>query len=141
MEANRVGRTLGIGTRVAARLLRNRAIVAAQNSAARAEQNAPIYAERGRKLGEGSRRFGRSIWMPFAHASRMLWLEVTGLFFGLFALFFTVNLWRFHTDWQAGPNHKRFLLYALCAIVFCYFTVSSFARARRGAKQRAQKNR
>lgn len=141
MEANRVGRTLGIGTRVAARLLRNRASVAAQNSAARAEQNAPIYAERGRKLAEGSRRFGRSIWMPFAHASRMLWLEVTGLFFGLFALFFTVNLWRFHEDWMAGPNHKRFLLYALCAIVFCYFTVSSFARARRGAKQGANKNR
>lgn len=133
MEANRVGRTLGIGTRVAARLLRTKASVAAQNSAARAERNAPVYAERGRRLGQGSRRFGLSVWLPFAHASRMLWLEVTGLFFALFTLFFAVNLWRLHKNWQAGPDHKRFLLYALCTVLFSYFTVSSFVRAKRAA--------
>lgn len=135
MEPNRVGRTVGVGTRVAARLLRDRAAQASAAAAKRAEQNAPVYADRGRRLGEGSRRFGRSVWKPFAHASRTLWLEVTGLFFAIFTLFFGSNLWRLRTGWQQGPSHREFVLYAICTVIFLYFTVTSFARATRGKKR------
>jgi hypothetical protein len=131
MEPTRLGRTVGIGTRLAARILRERATRAASH----VEQNAPRYAERSRQLQgsvrEGSRRFGRSVWKPFAHASSVLWLEVTGLFFALFTLFFLTNAFRLRAAWRTGPEHQRFLLYSLCAAVFVYFTVSSFYRAAR----------
>lgn len=127
MEANRVGRTMGVGTRVLARLVRNRTA----EGAAHAVKKAPVYKENGRRLGEGSRRFGHSIWKPFAHASRVLWLEMTGLFFGIFTLFFASNVWRLRASWQAGPSHHRFILYAVITAVFLYFTVSSFVRVGR----------
>lgn len=134
MEPKRVGRTVGVGTRVAARLLREKTARAAADSAARAEKNIPVYAERGRRLGEGSRQFGRSVWKPFAKASRVLWLEVTGLFFAIFTVFFGSNTWRFRAGWQPGPQHREFVLYALCTAIFLYFTVSSFVRAGRHKK-------
>lgn len=127
MGANRVGRTVGVGTRVLARLMRDRA----QRGATHVEKQAPVYKERARRLGEGSRRFGHSLWRPFAHASRTLWLEVTGLFFGIFTLFFASNVWRLRASWLAGPSHHRFILYAVITAVFLYFTVSSFVRASR----------
>ena len=57
MEANRVGRKVGIGTRLLARLLHRKAQQDAARSAARAEMQAPLYKDRGRRLGKGSRRF------------------------------------------------------------------------------------
>ena len=131
MEANRVGRTVGVGTRLIARLVRSKAQRNAARSAAHVNKQAPVYKDRGRRLGEGSRRFGLSIWKPFAHASRMLWLEITGLFFGLFTLFFGNNAWRLRADWASGAAHHRFILYVIITIVFAYFTVTSFVRASR----------
>jgi hypothetical protein len=131
MNPKRVGRNVGVGARVAARILRDRTNQASDKAVAHVQKNAPVYADRGRRLGDGSRRLGVSLWRPFAHASSVLWLEVTGLFFGIFTLFFIVNAIRFRTDWQAGPAHQRFLLYFICSMVFLYFTLSSFARARR----------
>jgi hypothetical protein len=130
MQASKVGRTVGVGTRLLARLVHHKA----QQGADHIETQAPIYKERGRRLGDGSRRFGLSIWRPFAHASRMLWLEITGLFFALFTLFFAGNLWKLRANWQSGPAHDRFLLYALITLVFAYFTVSSFLRAARQSR-------
>jgi hypothetical protein len=123
-----------VGTRVAARLLREKAARAAAESTERAKRSAPVYAERGRRLADGSQRLGRSIWRPFAKASRVLWLEITGLFFAIFALFFGSNLWRLRAGWQQGPTHREFVLYALCTAIFLYFTVSSFVRASRHKK-------
>jgi hypothetical protein len=34
----------------------------------------------------GGRRFGEAIWSPFVRLSGVLWLEVSGVFFGIFAL-------------------------------------------------------
>ncbi len=130
MQATRIGRTVGVGTRLLTRLVRRKA----QQGADHIEKQAPVYKERGRRLGDGSRRFGLSIWRPFAHASRMLWLEITGLFFGLFTLFFAGNLWQLRANWQSGPAHQRFVLYAAITLVFAYFTVSSFLRAARQSR-------
>lgn len=145
MEANRVGRTVGIGTRLLARLVREKAVEGAARTAAHIEKQAPVYKERGRnlaegsrRLGEGSRRFGRSIWGPFAHASRILWLEITGIFFAVFTIFFGGNAWRIRADWKTGPSHQRFILYVVITLVFLYFTISSFLRASRQNRAKKQ---
>ncbi len=127
MKANRVGRTFGVGARLIARLLRTKA----ELGAAHVEKQAPIYKQHGRRIGQGSRNFGLSIWKPFAHASRTLWLEMTGLFFAIFTLFFAGNLWRLRTSWLSGPSHNRFILYAVITAIFFYFAASSFFRVAR----------
>jgi hypothetical protein len=141
MEPDRVGRKLGVGMRVASGMLRDRAAQTAQT----VRQNAPEYleqrAERGKNIATGARRgakkFGESIWGPFVHAGSVLWLEITGLFFALFGLFFVQGVYRLRADWRTGPSHQRLVVYAVVALVFLYFSVSSFYRA--GQKQKKRK--
>ena len=136
MEPDRVGRRLGIGMRVASGMLRDRASQTAQT----VRQEAPAHVARGIKAASGAKRgakrFGESIWGPFVHASGVLWLEITGVFFAIFSLFFVQGAWRLRTDWRAGVNHQHFVMYAAVAVLFFYFAVSSFYRARRKQKKR-----
>jgi hypothetical protein len=136
MEPDRFGRKLGVGVRVGAGILRDRASQTAHSM----HQEAPVYIERGAQQGRsavrGARKFGQSIWGPFAHASGVLWLEITGLFFAIFGLFFAQNAWRLRHAWYSGPDHPRFLLYTAVTLVFFYFTFSSFYRARAKEKRR-----
>lgn len=139
MEPNTLGRKLGIGVRVASRMLMDRAAQTSSSPAAAPsrQQAAPlsqVYAARGRNVARGTRRFGESIWRPFAHASSVLWLEVTGLFFAIFTLFFGMNTFKLRYQWEIGPDHRRFLVYAAVTVVFAYFTFSSFYRARKKEK-------
>ncbi|HYK37493.1 hypothetical protein [Alloacidobacterium sp.] len=97
-----------------------------------------VYAGRGKAVARGTRRFGEALWKPFAHASSVLWLEVTGLFFGIFTLFFGMNSWKLRHEWAIGPDHLRFLVYTIVTLVFAYFTFSSFYRARRKEKRKQQ---
>lgn len=137
MKSDRVGRTIGVGVRVASGMLRDRAAQTAQS----VRQEAPAHIARGLQATSGARRgakrFGESIWGPFVHASSVLWLEVTGVFFAIFSLFFVQGAWRIHEAWQTGPRHQRFLVYAAVAVLFLYFSASSFYRAYR--KQRAKR--
>ena len=134
-------------------MLRERATQTAETL----RQDAPIYAEYGKNAVErgknaaersknaiagtkkGAKRFGEAIWGPFVHAGGVLWLEITGLFFALFGLFFAQGVYRLRADWRTGPNHERLLGYGAVALVFFYFAASSFYRARR--KQLRQKAR
>jgi|SRR5579862_1156725 len=140
MEPTRLGRKLGIGVRVASGMMRDRASQAAHSI----QQEAPAYAERGAERGRavagGAKKFGKSIWGPFAHASGVLWLEVTGLFFAIFGLFFAQNAWKLRHAWNSGPEHSRFLIYAAVTVVFFYFTFSSFYRARKKEKLKRQRS-
>jgi hypothetical protein len=153
MEPNRFGRKLGIGVRVASRMVKERA-AQANNAAASTPQAAPSQAttsrpatppppparkknlvEPARRVGEGTRRFGQAFWEPLKHVSATLWLEITGLFFALFALFFGQNAWNTRTSALHGPQHPQFLLYAVATLIFLYFSISSFVKAaRRGRK-------
>jgi hypothetical protein len=135
MQPDRVGRKLGIGVRVASGMLRDRAAQTAQS----AQQQAPAYAERARAAKREGKKFGQSIWGPFAHASGVLWLEVTGLFFGLFGLYFAQNAYKLRQAWRSGPDHLHFVVYCAITAVFLYFTVSSFYRARRKEKLKRQR--
>ena len=89
-----------------------------------------------RKLAQGSRNFGRAVWNPFALATSVLWLEITGMFFALFALFFAQHLYELRGAWRSGPEHLRFELYTALLFLFLYFSASSFVRARRKQKPR-----
>lgn len=136
-----LGRKLGIGIRVASRMLMDRAAQGNPPSAARqvasASQQIPqakVYAGRGKAVASGTRKFGEAVWKPFAHASGVLWLEVTGLFFAIFTLFFALNTYKLRYEWAVGPDHQRFLVYSAVTLVFAYFTFSSFYRAQKKEK-------
>ncbi len=107
-------------------------------------QRAAQVAQQGRNLGQGigrgSRNFGQSFFRPFAHASSVLWLEITGCFFALFAAFFGQNVYHLRAQYAGGPAHRTFELYCFLTAVFVYFSASSFLRARvRSRRQSADR--
>ena len=144
-----LGRKFGIGVRIASKMLLDRAVQGSSTSpaadAARPAQQAmpqtQVYAGRGKAVAKGTRKFGEAVWKPFAHASGVLWLEVTGLFFGIFALFFGVNTYKLRYQWAVGPDHQRFLVYTVVTVIFGYFTFSSFYRARKKERLKRQAGR
>jgi hypothetical protein len=153
MQPNRLGRILGIGTRVAADKLREgtaRAAATVERSAPPAKPApaaAPATSSSPRpsvpspasiptgsqRLARGAGRFGASLWRPFAHASGILWLEITGLFFAFFALGFGLHSWQLYKS--AGWRDHHLPLYLVFAVLFAWFTVTSFWRANRKQKR------
>ena len=93
-----------------------------------------------RGLKEGGRRFGEAVWGPFARLSGVLWLEFTGVFFGLFAVTAGVGAWKLWTGWHgtaaAHDPPGAFFVAAGMTAVFGYFCVSSFVRAAQRGRQR-----
>jgi hypothetical protein len=91
-------------------------------------------------VARGGKKFGESVWRPFVRLSGVLWLEFTGVFFGIFALYAGSGAWKLRGDLRetAGNHdaHMHFLMATVMAVVFGYFCVSSFLRARR--KERAR---
>ncbi len=147
MEPKKVGRTLGIGVRVASNMLRERVERAAASSpassttgngpprpASTSVRSVPV-SSRVATAKRGAKAFGRAFLGPFKHAGGVLWLEITGLFFALFALFFVQSIYRVRTAWRQGPEHSHLLLYCALAFVFAWFSLSSFARAYRRSKR------
>jgi hypothetical protein len=162
MDSVRFGRSLGIGARSAAKALAEAvdaatapnpgkpappvrpAAAAAPRprtsgpiaSAAKTAARATIQARETRKgIARGSKRFGESAWGPFAKLSGVLWLEITGSFFGIFALFAGSAVWAHRADLRSTPaNHDarlHLLVFLGMTIVFGYFCISSFVRAYR----------
>jgi hypothetical protein len=70
---------------------------------------------------------------PFRKATRALWHEITGSFFALFALSFGAGAWHARAGAISPIPNDRYHFYAFCifALVFGYFSISSFVRARR----------
>lgn len=86
-----------------------------------------------RRLARGAGRFGFALLRPFAHATSVLWHQIAGLFFALFSIFFFEHAW---FVWKAHHFADRhILLYAALGLLFAWFTVSSFWRARRRQRQ------
>ena len=157
MNPNEFGKKLGIGVRVAGRIAQQRAAEAARTRAqAQAAQNAgevvgtpppqqparpvitPDYKEKVREIGKNSHKLSRAagrgvggFLRPFGRVGGILWLEVTGFFFGLFGLYFAQDIWRTRLSYIAGPQHTRFLIAVALTAVFGYLSVSAFWRARR----------
>ncbi len=115
------------------------------NTTARGQQTAQATiraagqaVQTGRGLAEGGRRFGESFFGQVKRLSGVLWLEFTGVFFGIFALYAGGGAWKLrgelHETAMNHDAHVRFLLAAGMAALFAYFCVTSFARARRRGK-------
>jgi hypothetical protein len=94
----------------------------------------------GRGLKQGSKRFGEAAWGPFVRLSGVLWLELTGVFFGIFAVFAIGGTWRMRGEWrQTAINHDarmHLVVTAAMAVAFSYFCVSSFVQASRRGRGR-----
>jgi len=72
----------------------------------------------------------RLVLDSFARALRRLGLEVSGLFFLVFALFGALAAWRDYHAYAATRNGMGRLIAAVCfSGVFAYFAASTFWRA------------
>ena len=76
------------------------------------------------------------ITAPLRRASRALWHELTGSFFALFAFSFSVGLWHSRANAFSSLPADRHRFYAFCALtlLFGYFAVSSFVRAKQASR-------
>ena len=88
-------------------------------------------------LGRGGKRFGQSALEPVVRLSGVLWLEVSGAFFGIFALGALAGAWRLRGSWHEGRTAQEQVVGALAmAALFGYFCISNFVRARRRERGR-----
>lgn len=160
MDAVRFGRALGFGARQAAKTV-VRAVDAARAenpsrppaanvshaaSAASATRPAVPATPRSapatlsnsasaRGVREGFSRFHASAVEPAVRLSGVLWLEVMGVFFGIFALTAGSALWRLRGELRAAlahpAAHGSLIGAGVVFTLFAYFSISSFVRARR----------
>jgi hypothetical protein len=118
----------------------------AQERTAASTATRTIAGARSAQLGlkRESKRFGEAVWGPFVRLSGVVWLEVSGVFFGIFALFAGAGVWRLRGAWRlSGANgaanagaHRSFEGAVVMLAVFGYFCASSFVRARRRERGR-----
>ncbi len=94
----------------------------------------------GAGLKRGSKRFGEAVWGPAVRLSGVLWLEFTGVFFGIFALFASLGTWKLRGALHRTPTnhdaHMHLLGAAAMAAIFGYFCISSFVNASRRGRKR-----
>jgi hypothetical protein len=147
MQPNRLGRVLGVSTRIAAEKIREKSaqMDAAATTAPRPQAPHPAprsrqvtqatakCAEGGRKLARGAGRFSAAMWRPFAHTTGVLSLQITGVFFAIFALYFISHSW--HLYEAARWRDRHIIVYAVFALLFVWFALSSFWRAHRKQKR------
>jgi hypothetical protein len=78
----------------------------------------------------------RTTARSFGNALHQLWLEVTGVVFLVIALFGGVELVREYAKYHAGQATAGRVIVAVCfTVVFVWFGVSSFARARKKSQR------
>ncbi len=162
MDRVRFGRALGYGARHAAKAVMQAVEAAAAPSAETAGRPAgsaagrpaasPTLEEMARTAGEAHRSVqqaksqvrgavtnaakvgGKSMFAPVARFSGVLWLEVTGTFFAVIALFVGQGAWQLRGGFRLPPtahDAQRLYLHTAIFLLFAYFAVSSFVRARR----------
>ena len=89
----------------------------------------------GRALKRGGKQFNRAAGGRLARLSGALWLELTGVFFGIFAVSAIAGSWRLRAALRETADnhdaHVRLLISLTMAAVFGYFCVSSFVKANR----------
>jgi hypothetical protein len=155
MDRVRFGRALGYGARHAAKTLLQAADAASTPSATRpagtgsasapaggpspSQPQATRVAERvvqtqrtvaATKKHAG--KLGRSVWSPLARFSSVVWLQVTGLFFALIAMFLGQGAWKERAAWRlplGSHDATKFYVLAVAFAAFAYFAVSNFVRA------------
>lgn len=83
---------------------------------------------------QAGKQVRRSFFAPLAKFSSVVGLQVTGTFFALLALVMGQAAWRsrnaLHMGWSAAEARRLYLVSAV-ALLFAYFAVSNYIRARR----------
>jgi hypothetical protein len=139
MDRVRFGRALGIGARETAKALMKAAdAAAAPNPEVTRKAGAAVAGKIEQVkvttagVKQGGKRFGEAMWGPFAKASSVLWLEVTGVLFGMFAAVAGVWAWNNRRDFMGSglAAHQEWARVAMLGL-FGYLTVSSYVRAAR----------
>jgi hypothetical protein len=77
-------------------------------------------------------KLGRSVWTPVARFSSVVWLQVTGLFFALIAMFLAQGAWKERAAWHlplGSHAATKFYVLSVAFMAFAYFAVSNFVRA------------
>ena len=138
MDRERFGRALGFGAREAGKALLKAADAATTPSPPRPRptRSQPTVINP-TNLKRGTKRFGEAMWGPVARASGVLWFELTGVFFSLFAL--TSGLWlaRNYRDFaHPGPPRQHILFALAMLLLFGWFTASSFLQAAKRSRRR-----
>lgn len=143
MEPRNIGRALGIGVRVAGRIVGQRVVKPAPSAASPPHPQvqsvaacpSPAFQARsqaqatGRIAAQAAPNLGKGIsglLRPFRRVGGVVWLEATGTFFLLFAALFALRLWQ---NWSGIAAISRDFSIA-AGVVFLYLGVSSFWRAR-----------
>jgi hypothetical protein len=130
MKPQTIGRTLGIGLRVAGRMAGQKLAgqPVANRVAGRVSEPVPVQAgEVKRALAAGV----EGLLRPFRRVGGILWLEITGAFFLLPVVAFAPTAWRTRLSWMHGPDHRTFWAAVVVVTVFLYLGVTSFWRARK----------
>jgi hypothetical protein len=155
MKAEKIGRALGTGLRVAGRMAGEKLMGEAQTAGAPAAGNAPAWqniqteqvgqaqqntqaaadaraaAQTAGRTAKGLARGVGGFLKPFRRVGGTLWLEMTGAFFFLFVVAAAPAAWRYKPSQFNGPYDKSFLAAVGIMVVFFYLGASSFWRARR----------
>ena len=138
MDRVRFGRALGTGAREAGKALWKAADAAVAPNPAGKAVGVKVAQARAAGAGvkRGGKKFGEAVWGPFVKASGVVWLEVTGVFFGLFCFTAGVEVWKKRADfWGAGEARTHVWFAVGMLVVFGWFTGSSFLRARRRGRR------
>lgn len=143
MRPQAIGRALGIGIRVAGRVIGQRmaqtqSTVSAPHIPGAGTAPADSMNTLGQTVGQAATRAGRGVsegaggfLRPFRRVGGILWLEVTGVFFLLPVIVFAPALWRESFAYSHTSDHRTFWITAFIVAIFLYLGVSSFWRARR----------
>jgi hypothetical protein len=147
MKPQTIGRVLGIGVRVAGRMAGQRIAGNAQSTTGNSAigpatrsmtiegvNESPSSRMAGRSAGRATGTLSKGVGgflKPFRRVGNILFLEVVGVFFFVFVLVFAQTIWRTRASYLHGPDHQKFLVAVVLALVFLYLSVSSFWRARR----------
>jgi len=144
-SAKNAGKSAGTGTRAGATAPVGGAADKAQTTASKVIHQAAhgaaqtvVQAREAREgLRRGGKRFGGTAWKTFTRLGGVLWLEVSGVFFGVFALFALGTVVHLRGDWHRNAAGHRQLAVAVAMLVFFgYFCVSNFVLARRRERRR-----
>ncbi len=84
------------------------------------------------RIARAGMAFGRNFLSSIARVLHILWLQITGCFFALFAVVCGSAAFREYRDYTGGKtplNHV--LLIGAVAATFAYFAITSFLHARR----------
>jgi hypothetical protein len=150
MKPQSIGRALGIGLRVAGKFAGQSLAAAMQPSPSapatqagqavtgsttrvQAVTNTDAWAA-GKTAGKTTKGVARGLGgflRPFRRVGGILWLEITGSFFFLFALVAGLYMWNNRPGHLNGPFDKNFLAASVIVVVFFYLGASSFWRARK----------